>query len=90
MKFDLLVERWKKVEDSDIYILVYGQDHKYKMLGWMWAVEIIKECNIDNTLKSPAYRYKQDRLNSVDYDRLKSITRNDVENAKIYNEVCVA
>ncbi len=43
---DLIVSKHKKVEDADIYVLMYGVMPTYTYKGWAWSHEVVRAMNL--------------------------------------------
>jgi hypothetical protein len=68
----LIAPRWKKPEDTDLYVLVTGRMPEFTIVGWAWAEELLLEENLrdfgygDQGL---CYSMVQSKLHTFDKER---------------------
>ena len=58
----MLATKKKKVEDCDVYILVVGEFPSYRIAGWCWATDLLKEENLIDLGHGEGYALNQNEL----------------------------
>lgn len=62
----LQVKAHKKIEDADIYVLVYANIPEYVIMGGAYSHELIQQQNIKDTGYGPYYTFEHSQLKSME------------------------
>ncbi len=67
---NLLAALWKKLEHSDIYILVTGTMPTYNVVGWAWNYELLNKRNVGDLGYGSTYIMGQKDLRSFEGEQV--------------------
>jgi len=58
----MLATKKKNVDDCDVYVLVVGSFPSYRIAGWCWATELLREANLIDLGHGEGYALNQSEL----------------------------